>query len=96
MLITELDLSLDVGARFDRLGVRWCIGGSVASSLYGIPRATLDVDLVADLRAAHAAPWGDVVGVVRARRELLDREYLVSQAEAAGIAELLDRVLNVT
>lgn len=33
----------------DRLGLPWLIGGSVASSLYGIPRATLDVDLVAKI-----------------------------------------------
>jgi hypothetical protein len=29
------------------------VGGSVASSLYGIPRATQDVDLVADVRLVH-------------------------------------------
>ncbi len=32
---------------FDALGIRYLVGGSVASSLYGIPRATQDVDLVA-------------------------------------------------
>ncbi len=34
---------------FDSLGVDYCIAGSVASSAHGIARATLDVDLVADL-----------------------------------------------
>jgi hypothetical protein len=29
------------------------VGDSVASSIYGIPRATQDVDLVADIRLAH-------------------------------------------
>ena len=33
---------------FEDLGIRYRIGGSVASSAYGIARATLDVDLVAD------------------------------------------------
>ena len=28
---------------FDALGIRYVVGGSVASSLYGIPRATQDV-----------------------------------------------------
>lgn len=32
------------------------IGGSVASSLYGIPRLTIDVDVIADLRLEHARP----------------------------------------
>lgn len=33
----------------EQLGVRYHIGGSLASSAYGIPRATADVDLVAEL-----------------------------------------------
>ena len=56
MLVTELDLAIDVGRHLDAVGATWCIGGSVASSLFGIPRATLDVDLVADLRMPHVGP----------------------------------------
>jgi hypothetical protein len=37
---------------FDELGIRYLVGGSLASSVYGIPRATQDVDLVADITAA--------------------------------------------
>jgi len=37
-----------------RLEIAYRIGGSLASSAYGIPRSTLDVDLVADLAAHHA------------------------------------------
>jgi hypothetical protein len=33
----------------DRLGIAYQLGGSVASSLHGTARATMDVDLVADL-----------------------------------------------
>lgn len=33
-----------------RLDIPYCIVGSVASSVYGTPRTTMDVDLVADLR----------------------------------------------
>lgn len=39
---------------FDSLGVSYVVGGSLASSVYGIPRATQDVDLVADLQTPHA------------------------------------------
>jgi hypothetical protein len=35
---------------FDVLAVPYIVGGSLASSVYGIPRATQDVDLVADLK----------------------------------------------
>lgn len=41
---------------FERLGVRYYLGGSVASSAYGLARATLDADLVADLALQHVEP----------------------------------------
>jgi len=43
-------------AAFEQLGIAYYVGGSVASSVYGIPRATLDVDLVADLHADQVLP----------------------------------------
>lgn len=46
-----------VVAVLDRLGVPYLIGGSVASSILGIPRSTNDADLVADLQAKHVAPF---------------------------------------
>ncbi|MHC4223675.1 MAG: hypothetical protein ACYSX0_13865 [Planctomycetota bacterium] len=45
-----------VAALFDRLGVAYQLGGSVASSVHGMARSTMDVVLVADLDAAHIAP----------------------------------------
>ena len=42
-------LALILARIFERLGVRYCVGGSVASSVYGEVRTTLDVDVVADL-----------------------------------------------
>jgi hypothetical protein len=54
---------------FEKLGVRYHIGGSVASSTHGIARATLDVDLVADLKQK------DVVAFV----EILSQEYYVDK-----------------
>ncbi len=41
---------------FEGLGVAYYIGGSVASSAYGIVRATIDTDIVADLRLEHVLP----------------------------------------
>ena len=40
----------------EQLGAPYHIGGSVASSIYGILRATIDVDLVADLRLEQVRP----------------------------------------
>lgn len=45
-----------VADALERLGIPYHIGGSVASSAHGIARATLDVDLVADLAPAHVRP----------------------------------------
>lgn len=45
-----------VADALDALGVSWHIGGSLASSAFGIGRSTLDVDLVVDLRAEHIEP----------------------------------------
>lgn len=38
---------------FEELGIPYYIGGSVASIAYGMPRTTLDVDLIADIQAQH-------------------------------------------
>ncbi len=42
---------------FDRLQITYLVGGSLASSLHGIPRATQDVDMVADLKLQHVTPF---------------------------------------
>lgn len=43
--------ALEVIEALESLGVGYHLGGSLASTVHGIPRQTLDVDLVADLRA---------------------------------------------
>lgn len=42
---------------FDRLQIPYFVGGSLASSLYGIPRATQDVDVVADIKSDQVIPF---------------------------------------
>ena len=51
MLSEPLLVVARLARAFDDLGIRYVVGGSLASSLYGIPRATQDVDLVAEVRA---------------------------------------------
>jgi hypothetical protein len=41
---------------FERLGIAYLIGGSVASSVYGVARSTLDADLSADVQFEHITP----------------------------------------
>ena len=52
----SIRLALKVAEIFDALAVNYLIGGSVASSILGEPRATLDVDIVADLQISHVQP----------------------------------------
>ena len=58
-----------VAETLEKLGVRYHIGGSVASSVHGIARATLDVDLVADLKLKD----------VKAFAELLSETFYVDE-----------------
>lgn len=53
MLSEPIRVVTTIARVFDTLSIRYLIGGSVASSVYGVPRATQDVDLVADVRASH-------------------------------------------
>ncbi len=48
-----LAVTLQVIRTLEWLGVPYLVGGSIASSIYGRPRATQDVDVVADLRDEH-------------------------------------------
>jgi hypothetical protein len=51
-----LEIALKVVKAFDSLGIEYYIGGSIASSAYGVARSTLDVDMVANMNSdqAHA------------------------------------------
>jgi hypothetical protein len=40
----------------EALGIRYYVGGSLASSVHGVPRASIDADVIADLRPAHVVP----------------------------------------
>lgn len=55
---------LEVTRVLDELEVPYVVGGSLASSLHGIPRSTQDADLVAALRIDHIQSFiGRVEGV---------------------------------
>ncbi|HSF14808.1 MAG TPA: hypothetical protein VLK65_04585 [Vicinamibacteria bacterium] len=51
------DVVLLVVEILERLGVRYAIGGSFASSLHGVFRASVDADIVADLQLDHVEPF---------------------------------------
>ena len=53
MLPDLLQVVSQVAQALETLGIPYLVGGSVASSRYGVPRMTQDADLVVDLRLHH-------------------------------------------
>jgi hypothetical protein len=49
-------ITLLVTQTLERIGIPYAVGGSFASSLHGVMRSTLDVDIVADMRLEHIQP----------------------------------------
>lgn len=73
-----VDVTLLVTGALERCGVAYFLGGSLASSFQGEPRATNDIDLVVDLAPEQVEPFVaalgadfdvDVEAFVRASRE---------------------------
>ncbi len=57
MLLEALLMAQKIAAVFDQLGITYFIGGSFASTIHGLPRATRDVDFIADFKAEHVVPF---------------------------------------
>jgi hypothetical protein len=62
MLAEPLAVTLRVVDILEQLDIPYAIGGSLASAVHGVMRATMDADLVADLRPEHAAPLAQALG----------------------------------
>ncbi len=52
-----LEVTLKVTGVLGQLGIPYFIGGSLASTLYGIVRTTQDADIVAEMRPEHIQPF---------------------------------------
>ncbi len=62
MLPEQIAVTTTVADALEALGVLYAIGGSFASALHGVMRATMDADLVADMRQEHVAPFVQALG----------------------------------
>lgn len=56
-----LEATEPVARAFEKLGIRYFIGGSIASSAYGIARSTMDVDIISNLAVMHVS---SLVGIL--------------------------------
>jgi hypothetical protein len=52
-----VEVTLKVTGTFEKLGVPYLIGGSLASTLYGMVRTTQDSDVIAEMRPEHHQPF---------------------------------------
>jgi len=67
---TEINQAVKLFVKtLEQLNVPYYIGGSIASSVYGIARSTMDVDLVSELKSEH------VKFLVRA----LQKDYFIDE-----------------
>jgi hypothetical protein len=57
-----IEICLRVVRVFEKFGIPYHIAGSLASSAFGIARATLDVDIVADIKYEQALKLAELLG----------------------------------
>ncbi len=60
-LAEPVQVTQQVVQTFERLNIQYLVGGSLASSLHGVPRATQDVDIVADIELNQAGPVAEAL-----------------------------------
>ena len=80
-VVTALDVALRVAAALEAIGCEYFIGGSVASSLQGEPRATNDIDLVVAMMPHRVRELRS--GLARTSRWIRRCSATLSPAEAA-------------
>ena len=79
-------ITLRLATVCEQLGIRYVVGGSLASSLHGIPRATQDVDLVLEIGQ------DDVAAFVNSLRDdfYLDEEAIRDAVNRKASFNLID------
>jgi hypothetical protein len=72
-----IDLALQIAALLDSLAIPYVLGGSLASSLVGEPRTTVDLDFAIRLRSEDVAPLLAALGT---------EYYVSSEAVQSAVA----------
>lgn len=62
MIPEPLRVTLAVAKALERMGIPYFVGGSLASSVHGVARATLDADIVAKLEPGQAGRFAKELG----------------------------------
>lgn len=61
MLPEPIAVTLQVVDALEQVGATYVIGGSLASTIHGVVRTTLDTDIVAELSLQQAQPFADLL-----------------------------------
>lgn len=85
--LDPLQLALLLTKSLEALGVRYLLGGSLASAALGEPRATLDIDLVVDLEQSSLAAWIQALG----EDVLVDAQWAADEVRLRGSFQLIHR-----
>jgi hypothetical protein len=87
MLNEPIEVTLKVTEFFERLGVPYLIGGSLASTLYGMVRTTQDSDIIAEMRPEHVQPF-----VTSLQNEFfIDEEMIVESIQRNSSFNIIHR-----
>lgn len=88
-----LEIALLVGAAIEAVGGAYFVGGSVASSLQGDPRATNDIDIVIDLSPRLVDAFADALGAdFEVDRDMLREAILTTTTANAFYLPLLTKI----
>jgi hypothetical protein len=72
--VTDLDIVVRVTTALETCGIPYSVGGSLASSVSGEPRASIDADIVVDMTAPQALALAETLGhEFYAERDALER-----------------------
>ncbi len=81
MLTEPIAVTMKVVDALETLGIPYFIGGSMATAVHGVARATMDVDLVADIKPKQLEPLITILG-----EKFFADEQMIRNAVKKGIS----------
>lgn len=82
-----IEVTLIVTGIFERLGVPYLIGGSLASTLYGMVRTTQDSDIIAKMLPEHIHPFASALEA----DFFIDREMIAESIQHKSSFNIIHR-----
>jgi hypothetical protein len=90
MLTEAIAVTTLVTDALEALSVTYAIGGSLASAVHGVMRATMDADLVAEVQMKHIEPLVQALGNAFYADVEMMREAVRQHSSFIGLTQLGD------